>query len=203
MARRIPGAKYVELAGDDHLPFVGNQEVILDEIEKFLAGIQHAPEFDRVLATVLCFDIAAPAELTHTGGRRDSFLELATREIERFRGRTLETKTMHLASFDGPARAIRAACSIRDSARRWGFRIKAGLHTGECDVIDDKVTGIAVEMSIQIAEKAKTDEVLVSSTVKDLVAGAGIQFDERGDGPLRGVEGKWRLFAVVRIPAVA
>ena len=196
MARQIPGAKYIELPGDDHLPFVGHQAAILDEIEKFLDGLQHTPELDRVLATVLCFDLVGPAELIHTGNRRDSFLELATREIERFRGRTLETGTTLLASFDGPARAIRAACSIRDSARRLGIEIKAGLHTGECDVIDDKLTGMAVEMSVRIAEKAKTDEVLVSSTVKDLVAGSGIQFDSRGETLLRGNDGKLRLFAV-------
>jgi pimeloyl-ACP methyl ester carboxylesterase/class 3 adenylate cyclase len=197
MARQIPGAKYVELPGDDHLPFVGHQEAILDEIKKFLDGIQHQPELDRVLATVLCFDIVGPAQLIQTGDRRDSFLELATREIERFRGRTLETGATLLASFDGPARAIRAACSIRDSARRLGIEIKAGLHTGECDVIDDKLTGMAVEMSVRIAEKARTDEVLVSSTVKDLVAGSGIQFDSRGETLLRGNDGKLRLFAVV------
>src|SRR5439155_11710547 len=201
MARQIPGAKYVELPGDDHLPFVGNQETILDEIEKFLDGIQHAPDFDRVLATVLCLNVigSTGAAKLREHELRDSFLSLTTKELERFRGREIETSEHTvLAGFDGPARAIRAACSIRDSARRFGIEIKAGLHTGECDTINEKLAGTAVEMSAQIAAKARAGEVLVSSTVTDLVAGSGIQFEDRGAHPLRGVEGKWRLFSVVQ-----
>jgi TolB-like protein/pimeloyl-ACP methyl ester carboxylesterase/Tfp pilus assembly protein PilF/predicted Ser/Thr protein kinase len=198
MAEQIPGAKYVELPGNDHLPFVGNQGAILDEIEIFLGDIQSLPELDRVVATVLCFDLAGTTEPTRFGTRRASFLERATKEIARFRGRVLETRTNFLASFDGPARAIRAACAIRDSAQRLGLMIKAGLHTGECDLIDDKITGLALEASARVAEKAQAGEVLVSSTVKDLVAGSGIQFKDHGVRLLRGVEGKWRLFAVVQ-----
>ena len=201
MARQIPGAKYVELPGDDHLPFVGDQEAILDEIEKFLDGIQHVPVFDRVLATVLCLNVigSTGAAKLRDNELRNSFLLLTTRELERFRGREVETSEHTvLAGFDGPARAIRAACSIRDSARRLGIEIKAGLHTGECDTINEKLAGIAVEISAQIAAKARAGEVLVSSTVKDLVAGAGIQFEDRRARPLKGVEGKWHLFAVVQ-----
>ncbi len=200
MARQIPGAKYVELPGDDHLPFVGNQDAILNEIEKFLEGIRHVPVFDRVLATVLCLNVigsTGPAKLREHEFR-DSFLSLITRELERFRGREVETSEHTVvAGFDGPARAIRAACSIRDSARRLEIEIKAGLHTGECDTIKEQLAGIAVEMSAQIAARARAGEVLVSSTVKDLVAGSGIRFEERGAHPLKGVEGEWRLFAVV------
>jgi TolB-like protein/serine/threonine protein kinase/Tfp pilus assembly protein PilF/class 3 adenylate cyclase/alpha-beta hydrolase superfamily lysophospholipase len=201
MARQIPGAKYVELPGDDHLPFVGNQEAILDEIEKFLDGIRHVPAFDRVLATVLCLNVigSTGAAKLREHELRDSFLSLTKRELERFRGREVETSEHTvMAGFDGPARAIRAACSIRDSARRLGIEIKAGLHTGECDTINENLAGIAVEMSAQIAAKARAGEVLVSSTVKDLVAGAGIQFEDRRARPLKGVEGKWHLFAVVQ-----
>jgi TolB-like protein/Flp pilus assembly protein TadD len=196
MSRQIPGAKYVELPGDDHLPFIGNQEAILDEIEKFLDDIRHVPVFDRVLTTVLCLNVLRS---TGTAKGRDSFLSLAAREIERFRGREVDTgEQTFVAGFDGPARAIRAACSIRESARRLGIEIKAGLHTGECDTINEKLAGIAVEMSAQISAKARSGEVLVSSTVKDLVAGSGIQFEDRGAHPLKGVDGKRSLFAVVQ-----
>ncbi|MFN2579307.1 MAG: alpha/beta fold hydrolase [Pyrinomonadaceae bacterium] len=201
MARQIPGAKYVELPGEDHLPFIGNQEAVLDEIERFLDGIRHVPVVDRVLATVLCLNVIGSTNATQLreNDLQDSFLSLTKRELERFRGREVEnSEHTILAGFDGPARAVHAACSIRDSARRLGIEIRAGLHTGECDTINDKLAGIAVEMSTQIAAKARAREVLVSSTVKDLVAGSGIQFEDRGARLLKGVQGKWRLFAVVR-----
>ena len=200
IAERVPGANYIEFPSNDHLPFVGEQDAILDEIEKFLVGIRHAPELDRVLATVLCLNVIGPT-VGRSNTRQqwpDSFLELATNELQRFRGRKIKTseKTL-LAAFDGPARAVRAARSIGDSARRLGIEIKAGLHTGECDVVDEEIAGIAVEISAQVAARAHAGEVLVSSTVKDLVAGSGIRFEDRGARQLKGVEGKWRLFAVV------
>src|SRR5207245_3749480 len=168
---------------------------------KLLDGIQHAPDFDRVLATVLCLNVigSTGAAKLRDDALRNSFLSLNTKELERFRGREIETSEHTvLAGFDGPARAIRAACSIRDSARRFGIEIKAGLHTGECDTINEKLAGTAVEMSAQIAAKARAGEVLVSSTVTDLVAGSGIQFEDRGAHPLKGVDGTWHLFAVVQ-----
>ena len=208
VAEKIPGAKYVELPGVDHLPFVGDQDAILDEIEEFLTGVRHAPEHDRVLATVLFTRIAGegmPERAAASGGDRQKWRDLLERhqaymrkELELFKGREIEMEDGHLlATFDGPARAIRAACAINDFARRLGIQIKTGLHTGECDVIGDKVGGIAVEIGAQVTAQAAVGEVLVSHTVKDLVAGSGIRFEERGTHVLNQL-GKWGLFAVER-----
>jgi pimeloyl-ACP methyl ester carboxylesterase len=173
VASRIPGAKYVELPGADHLPFVGDQDAILGRIEEFLTGVSHTAEPDTVLATVLVVKTAAAIE----------------GYFARFRGRAIEaTPTSTMALFDGPARAIRCALAIVEYARRLGVPIRAGLHTGECEV--GSASGITPETCARIAETADADEVLVSSTVKDLVAGSGIRFEERGSS------GDWRLFSV-------
>jgi class 3 adenylate cyclase len=203
MAERIPQAKYVELPGEDHLPFVGDQVSILDEVEEFLTGARHYYEPDRVLATVLFTDIVGSTERAATFGDRHwrELLELHNRlvrgQLNRFRGREVDTAgDGFLATFDGPARAIRCAIACRDELAHAGIEIKAGLHTGECELVGDKVRGISVHIGARVASLAAPREVLVSSTVKDLVAGSGLEFEERGTHHLHGVPGAWRLFAV-------
>jgi class 3 adenylate cyclase len=205
VAERIPGARYVELPGKDHLPFVGDQTAILDEVEEFLTGVRHTLDPDRVLATVLFTRIVEAKEHADRIGpdRWTALLErlqnYTHREIEWFRGREIDMiGNRPLAIFDGPARAIRCACAISDYATRLGIQMRAGLHTGECDMIDGKVGGIAAQIGAQVANQAAAAEVLVSSTVKDLVAGSGIMFADRGVRALEGVPGEWRLFAIDR-----
>lgn len=202
VAERIPGAKFVELPGNDHLPFVGDQDAILDEMEEFLTGVRHRVEPDTVLATVLVAEIADTREHVVRHGQ-DRWMELLRRlhayiakEIEWFRGREIDIAGNRLfAIFDGPARAIRCASTITQYASRLGVTIRAGLHTGECELVDGKVAGDAVRMCVCVAHEAAPGEVLVSSTVKDLVAGSGISLDDRGVHDLSGC-GEWRLFAV-------
>ncbi|MGH9936002.1 MAG: alpha/beta fold hydrolase, partial [Blastocatellia bacterium] len=202
LAENIPGAMFVELPGIDHLPFVGDQDAIIDAIEEFLTGMRHAEEVDRVLATVQVAKVTgsvaniADAQWREMLERHQSFVR---KEIELFKGRVVEvTEESLLATFDGPARAIRAACAISDSARRLGIKLQTGLHTGECDMTNGRVSGAAAEIALQVAVQSALGEVLVSSTVKDLVAGAGIRFAERGARALEGGLGEWRLFAVER-----
>ena len=203
MAERVPNAKYVELSGNDHLPWVADQDAILDEVEEFLTGTRHAPEIDRVLATVMFTDIVGSTERAAALGDRrwrdllESHHTLVRKELERFRGKEMDTAgDGFLATFDGPARAIRCACAIGDAVRQLGIQIRAALHTGECEVIGEKLGGIAVHIGARVAAHAAPGEVLVSSTVKDLVAGSRIQFEDRGAHALKGVPGEWRLFAV-------
>jgi pimeloyl-ACP methyl ester carboxylesterase/DNA-binding winged helix-turn-helix (wHTH) protein len=205
VAERIPGARFVELPGVDHLPFVGDQDVILDEVEEFLTGVRHTLEPDRVLATVLFTRVVGSKEHAARLGAsrwqelRERLRAHVKKEVEWFRGREMDMiGERPLAIFDGPARAIRCACAISEYASRSGIEIKAGLHTGECDMVDDKVGGVAAEVGAQVADQASVGEVLVSSTVKDLVAGSGIGFKDRGVHALGGVAGEWRLFAVER-----
>ena len=205
VAEKIPGAKYVELPGRDHLPFVGDQDAILDRVEEFLTGVRHPFEPDRVLATVLFTRIVKAGEHAERIGNRDwdtliDRLRVQVRkEVEWFRGRDLDMiGDRPLAIFDGPARAIRCAGAISDYAARLGVHMRIGLHTGECDMVDGKVGGIAAEIGAQVANQAAANEVLVSSTVKDLVAGSGLAFEDRGAHSLKGVPGEWRLFAVKR-----
>ena len=200
-AARIPGARFVELPGDDHL-FVGDQDAILDEIEEFLTGVRPSPELDRVLATVLFTDIVGSTErAVKLGDRRwrellESYHTLVRKELVRFRGREIDTVgDGFFATFDGPARAIRCACTISTAVKPLGISIRAGLHTGECEVMGSKVGGIAVHIGARVAAHAGPGEVVVSSTVKDLVAGSGLRFADRGVHALKGVPGKWRLFA--------
>lgn len=202
IANAIPGAKFVELQGIDHLPFVGDQDSILDEIEEFLTGVRHAPEYDRVLATVLCTRITNCPNAAEQDSRWqevfDRHYAYVRKEVELFRGRESELKQCGLiATFDGPARAIRCAAAINSSARRMGIPIQTGVHTGECDLIGgDKVSGIAVNISSQIAQLAGINQVLVSGTVKDLVAGSGLRFSDYGLHQLESAEQNWRLFTV-------
>jgi pimeloyl-ACP methyl ester carboxylesterase len=204
-AAHIHGAKYVELPGVDHLPFVGDADSVLDEIEEFLTGVRSVPESDRVLATVLFTDIVGSTELAvRYGDRRwrdllQAHHGLVRGELARFRGREVDTAgDGFLAIFDGPARAIRCAGSISDAVRPLGIEVRAGLHTGECEVMGEKVGGIAVHIGARVAAIAGPSEVWVSSTVKDLVAGSGLRFTDRGAHPLKGIPGEWHLFAVER-----
>jgi pimeloyl-ACP methyl ester carboxylesterase/DNA-binding winged helix-turn-helix (wHTH) protein len=203
VAERIPGARFVELPGDDHLPFVGDQDAILDEIEEFLTGSRHRLEPDRVLATVLWARISSTPDKTHhpatTPEQLERFYTHARKEIEWFRGRRLNlVGDGFTTTFDGPARAVRCACAISAAAPRFGIDLTIGLHTGECDMSDDQATGVAVDTCARVAARAAPGEVLVSRTVKDLVAGSGLRFDDRGEHTLDEVSGEWRLFAVER-----
>lgn len=204
LAAAIPGARYVELPGEDHAVFVGNQDLILDEIQEFTTGVRKSPEFDRVLATVLFADIVASTErAAELGDRRwgdllEGHRALVRRELDRWRGREIQWMgDGFLAAFDGPARAVRCASAIAKAARDHGVDLRAGLHTGECELIGQDLGGIALHIGARVAEAAGPGEVLVSGTVKDLVAGSGIQFEDRGRRELRGVPGEWHLFAVV------
>jgi pimeloyl-ACP methyl ester carboxylesterase len=203
IAGRIPGAKLVELEGVDHLPWVGDQDSVLDEVEEFLTGTRGSAEHDRVLATVLFTDIVGSTEkATELGDRRwrdllDQHHRVVRRELERWRGSEVDTAgDGFLATFDGPARAIRAARDIGSALAPLQIDVRAGVHTGECELIGDKVGGIAVHIGARVAGEAGAGEVLVSQTVKDLVAGSGLEFEERGSHELKGVPGKWRLYAV-------
>jgi len=206
LGTHIPGAKTVELPGADYFPYLGDQDAILDEIEEFVTGVRPAPEPDRVLATVLFTDIVRSTErAAELGDRRwrdllETYYSLARRQLGRFRGRELDTAGDGLfAAFDGPARAIRCAAAIRDGMRALSLDVRAGVHTGECELIGEKMAGIAVHIGARVAALASPGEVLVTSTVKDLVAGSGIRFEDRGAPPLKGVPGDWHLYAVTSV----
>ncbi len=204
LAEHIPGARYVEIPGIDHVVLDNEtQDVIADEIEEFLTGVRPVPEPDRVLATVLFTDIVGSTERAAELGDRKwadtlaTHNELAKREIGRFRGRAVKsTGDGVLATFDGPGRAIRCAQAISSGVNDLGIKVRAGLHTGECELLGADIGGIAVHIAARVASLAGADEVFVSSTVKDLVAGSGIQFEERGSRALKGVPEEWRIFAV-------
>jgi pimeloyl-ACP methyl ester carboxylesterase len=203
IARQIPGAKYVELPGDSHTLWAGNTDEIVDEIEEFLTGARRGPEPDRVLATVLFTDIVGSTEkATEVGDRRWRELlqrhhALVREQLARYNGHEIDTAgDGFFATFEGPARAIRAARAMTVGVRRLGLEIRAGVHTGECERHEGKVAGIAVSAGARVAGAAGRSEVLVSQTVKDLVAGSGIEFEDRGEHELKGV-GAWRLYSVV------
>jgi class 3 adenylate cyclase len=203
LAERIPGARYVELEGVDHVASAGDEETLLDEVEEFLTGVRREREPDRVLATVMFTDIVSSTErAAQLGDRRWRDLlqthdALVRRQLDRHRGRAVKTLgDGFLATFDGPARAIRCAQAIQQGVRDLGVEIRAGLHTGECEVIGDDVGGLAVNIGARVGAKAEPGEVLVSSTVTDLVVGSGLEFRERGTHELKGVPGQWRLYAV-------
>lgn len=202
MAQQVPEARFVELPGEDHMPWVGDQDSVLDEIQEFLTGDRPEREPDRVLATVLVTDIVgSTGHATRLGDRAWSDLltrhhAIVRKELERSRGREVDTAgDGFLATFDGPARAVGCACRIRDAVVPLGIEIRAGLHTGEIEVAGDKVRGIAVHTGARIASAAQPGEILVSSTVKDLVSGSGLQFADRGIHALKGIPRNWQLFA--------
>jgi pimeloyl-ACP methyl ester carboxylesterase/class 3 adenylate cyclase len=203
LAEHIPGARIVEVPGVDHFSFIGDSEAILSETEKFVAGIVGPPESDRQLSTVLFTDIAGSTKLVaEIGDRRwrevlGAQRTLVRRELDRYRGREIDTAgDGFFASFDGPARAVRCARMLRDAVQALGIEIRAGLHTGEVEVLDGGLAGVAVHIGQRVLAEAEPGEVLVSSTVKDLTAGSGLEFEDRGLHALKGVPEEWRLFAV-------
>jgi class 3 adenylate cyclase len=203
VAEHIAGAKYGEIPGSENYMWAGDTDLLLAEIQEFLTGVRPAPDPDRVLATVLFTDIVGSTErAAELGDRRwRDLLErhnaLVRRELERFRGREVDTAgDGFLATFDGPARAIRCAIAIGRSVRELGLEVRAGLHTGEIELIGDDVGGLAVHIGARVAALGGPGEVLVSSTVKDLVVGSGIAFEDRGAHTLKGVPGTWQLFTV-------
>ena len=202
LARRIPDARYVELPGIDHLPWAGDADAVLGEIEEFLTGARSVPEPDRVLATVMFTDIVGSTERAARAGdarwreQLAAHQEAVRRELSRFRGR--EVKMLGdgcLATFDGPARAIQCGQAIAEAARESGLEVRIGLHCGEVELMDTDVGGITVHIAARIGTLAASGEVLVSSTVKDLVAGSGIPFEDRGRQCLKGMPDEWQLFA--------
>jgi class 3 adenylate cyclase len=205
LAEHIATARLVELQGVDHIPWLADSEAVVEEVEEFLTGVRHRVEPDRVLATVLFTDIVGSTERAASLGDRrwhdllESHHALVRRELGLYRGREIDTAgDGFLATFDGPARAVRCACAISDGVRSLGLEVRAGLHAGECEIMGDKVGGIAVHIGSRVAAMAQAGEVWVSSTVKDLVAGAGLSFQDRGLHPLKGIPGEWKLFEVNR-----
>jgi class 3 adenylate cyclase len=203
LANHIPDAKFVELPGTDHLVFAGDFGLVVDELQEFLTGVRRPDESDRVLATVLLTDIARSTQIAAGLGdlKWREVLErhntLVRRELARFRGNEIKTTgDGFLATFDGPARAIQCALSARASLRPLGIEIRAGLHTGECEILGSDIGGIAVHIAARVLSETQPGEVWVSSTVRDLVAGSGIGFTSRGRRELRGVPGEWELLAV-------
>jgi class 3 adenylate cyclase len=201
LAENIPGAKYIEYPGEDHLPWTSEFEDVVGDIEEFLTGTRRAAEADRVLATVMFADIVKSTErAAEIGDRRwkdllQDFYGVARRNLERYRGRVVDTAGDGLlATFDGPARAVRCAQAINDDAPSLGLAVRSGVHTGEVEIIGEKVGGIAVHIGARVAAEAGPGEVIVSSTVRDLVAGSGIRFEDRGRRSLKGVPGDWQLF---------
>jgi class 3 adenylate cyclase len=203
LADHIPGARMVELSGEDHAYYVGDTRPVLDEIEEFLVGTRAGVEPDRVLATVLFTDIVESTRIAADLGDNawrdlvDRHDTIVRSQLARFRGEEIHTAgDGFLAAFDGPARAIRCACAIRDAVRPLGVEVRAGVHTGEFDRRGTNLTGIAVHIGARVAALGGPGEVLVSRTVVDLVAGSGITFADHGTTTLKGVPGEWQLFAV-------
>jgi class 3 adenylate cyclase len=203
IASKVPDARYVELEGDENMFSLGDSEALIGEIEEFLTGTRHEREPDRMLATVLFTDICgSTSRAAEMGDRGWRFLlerhdALFRQALERHRGREVKrTGDGFLATFDGPARAIRCAASIAEAMGSLGLQIRAGLHTGELEVMDGDLGGLAVHIASRVMSAAAPNEVLVSGTVKDLVVGSGIDFEDRGERELRGVPGEWRLYAV-------
>lgn len=202
LANHIRGARFVELPGGDHIFHLGDSDALLDHVQEFLTGTKAVPDQDRVLATVMFTDIVGATEhATRLGDRswRDLLEKhhvLVRKELERYRGREVDTAgDGFFATFDGPARGVRCALAVRDSVRSLGIEVRAGLHTGECELIADKVGGIAVHIGARVMGVAGPGEVLASRTVKDLVAGSRLEFSERGLYELKGISGEWQLFA--------
>jgi class 3 adenylate cyclase len=204
LAEHIPGAKYVELPGDDHYMFFGDTDAILAEIREFVTGArEEALSADRVLATLMFTDIVdSTRRAAELGDRRwrsliDRHDETIRDALRRYNGREVKTTgDGFLVTFDGPARAIRCAVAISESVRSLGLELRAGLHTGEVELRGEDIGGIAVHIGARVMSNAAPSEVLVSGAVPPLVAGSGIEFQDRGVGELKGVPGEWRLYAV-------
>lgn len=203
MADQIPGARYVELAGQDHFPWTGDSDAIIEEVREFLTGVRVAAEPDRVLATVMFTDVVSSTQRAASMGDRrwrdalDAHDAAVRRQLAAFRGREVKTTgDGFLATFDGPARAIRCAGAIVEAESELHMEVRVGLHTGEIEIRGDDIGGVAVHIGQRVSALAQPSEILVSSTVKDLVAGSGIEFESRGDHELKGVPDSWRLFAV-------
>ena len=205
MAQRIPGAAFVEFPIEGHMTPAADMPRVLDEIQRFLGDVwENAGPFqmpERVLATVMFTDIVGStvkaADLGDARWREmlERHHQLVRRELARARGTEIDTSgDGFFAAFDGPARAIRCACAVTEAVRPLGLEVRAGLHTGECELVDGKIAGIAVHIGARVASKAEPGEVLVSSTVKDLVAGSGLTFEARGEHELKGIPGQWRLY---------
>ena len=201
MAQQIPGARFIEYPGDDHLPWTSDADVVLGDIEQFVTGARQAPDADRVLATVMFTDIVGSTQrVAEIGDRKwrgllQDFYGVARRNLVKHRGREIDTAGDGLfATFDGPARAVRCAQAIAGDVPSLGLAVRAGVHTGEVEIIGEKVGGIAVHIGARVASEAQAGEVMVSSTVKDLVAGSGIRFEDCGVRSLKGVPGNWQLF---------
>jgi class 3 adenylate cyclase len=201
-ARLIPGARFVELPGADHLPYFDDPDSTLVLIEEFITGERRPTELDRVLATVVFTDLVdSTAHASKVGDRRwrellDAYDACVDRELERFRGRLIKTTgDGTLATFDGPGRAIQWALSIRDATRSLGFEIRAGAHTGEIEMRGSDITGLAVVIAQRISSTAQANEILVSSTVRDLTVGSTITYEARGEHQLKGVPDTWSVFA--------
>ena len=202
MAERIPGARLIEMEGDDHWPWIIDPDEVCGHVEEFVTGSRREPETDRVLATVLFTDIVGSTErASEIGDRRwrellEEHEQAFRRELERQGGREVKTTgDGFLATFDGPARAIRCAKAATSAIRALGIDIRAGIHTGECERRNGDIGGIAVHIGARVMSQAGPGEVLVSNTVKDLTVGSDIEFEERGEHELKGVPGSWRLYA--------
>ena len=202
IAEHIPGARFVELAGSSHMLSVDPDQIV-DEAEDFLTGVRHGPAGDRILATILFTDVVGSTEkAVEVGDRRWAELiqrhhALVRDELRRYRGRELDVAgDGFFAAFDGPARAVRCAAAIRDGLARIGLAVRAGVHTGECEQVDGKLAGAAVVIGARISAAARTGEILVSATVRDLVAGSGLEFEPRGEKELKGIPGSWQIYAV-------
>jgi class 3 adenylate cyclase len=210
LAEHIPGARLVGLEGDDHWPWAGDADAVLAHIQEFVTGVRSVPEADRILTTVLFTDVVRSTELAaELGDRRwrdvlEAQRAVVRRELARYRGREIETVgDGFLASFDGPARAIRCAAVLTEAVRPLGLELRAGVHTGECEVLGERLAGIAVHVGARVAALADAGEVLVSRTVRDLVAGSGIELADRGVHALKGVPEEQQLYAVRRAAAAA
>jgi class 3 adenylate cyclase len=202
LASRIPGARLVELPGEEHHPWLGDASAMLTEIEAFLTGERRAPASEGVLATLLFTDIVTSTETAARLGDREwnalleTHRDIVRAELQRFGGRELNTTgDGFLAMFDGPARAVRCALAIGDRLEDLGIRIRAGVHTSEVVLAGDDIAGVGVHVAARIMSLASPGEVLVSSVVRDLALGSGLSFRDRGRHPLKGIEGEWSLFA--------
>jgi class 3 adenylate cyclase len=204
LAAHIPDAKLVELPGQVHTPWLGDRDAILGSVEQFLTGMQRAREPERLLTTVLFADIVGSTEHVAAIGDNawrellNAFYARVHEVLQLYRGREISTAgDGFLAAFDGPARAIRCAKALGDTAHALGLKVRCGIHTGECELIGGDLAGIAVHIGARVAALATPDEVLVSQTVRDLVAGSGLAFEDRGLHRLKGVPDEWRLFTAV------